>query len=575
VWCFCHYCYYYYYYYYYYNNFDSDRTAKREKAALCYSSFSGNIDKAMASSFASSAKAPDDMYDFSGVASDLAVLRSQLITLQKHRSSSFVKTTMDTNKDEDDEEWYPPSPPIYDVVDKLIEVNREFYSDPTSTTHLPGRLRWRPELVQIKWLYSNDCENSGFISDDTEDSMSSSDDSGGCGGGGLAEQLAKEMSARLNLSSASSLFPPKLATIEDTSPVQDMVHHFADYNDEDFEEEASIDEDIVRSPLKDDDIVSHMAMQEAAAVNNEEDVSSSSSDSCRTVTTINNKKSSLLSSEANNNINNSQRPSRPKTKTTVIRTHSGSDSSTAAVTSELPKSANSETVSKCEAQELLPTPPSSKSRTTTAAAITTSVKASSHATIKVAHSNKSNNNNNNSSSSSGEEGSSSTHPSTCRPTTTRSSSLQSKTVLDSSSTTTAAATTKGSREVITETRPKANLNNNKSSVYLNGNSAAAARNNGVPTVRPRSLQRKTSRNSLSSNSSVSSQATEDSATTSDSLGGRRSRPLVHHRHPSVVADVMSPVAEDSPSFLQWKLRKREEKRLRERKSYLEQQMRRH
>ena len=32
---------------------------------------------------------------------------------------------------------------------------------------------------------------------------------------------------------------------------------------------------------------------------------------------------------------------------------------------------------------------------------------------------------------------------------------------------------------------------------------------------------------------------------------------------------------DTPHFLQWKKRKREEKRLRERKSFLEQQMRRH
>ena len=27
-------------------------------------------------------------------------------------------------KEQDDEEWYPPSPPIYDVADKLIEINR-------------------------------------------------------------------------------------------------------------------------------------------------------------------------------------------------------------------------------------------------------------------------------------------------------------------------------------------------------------------------------------------------------------------------------------------------------------------
>ena len=56
-----------------------------------------------------------------------------------------------------------------------------------------------------------------------------------------------------------------------------------------------------------------------------------------------------------------------------------------------------------------------------------------------------------------------------------------------------------------------------------------------------------------------------------------------HRHPGIVADVisntgngnlMNPDCEiETPHFLQWKKRKREEKRLRERKSFLEQQMR--
>ena len=54
--------------------------------------------------------------------------------------------------DDDDEEWYPPSPPIYDVADKLIEINRLLYDDPTSLVRNgPGKLRWKPDsyLVQV------------------------------------------------------------------------------------------------------------------------------------------------------------------------------------------------------------------------------------------------------------------------------------------------------------------------------------------------------------------------------------------------------------------------------------------
>ena len=36
---------------------------------------------------------------------------------------------------DDDDEWYPPSPPVYDVADKLIEINKTLYDDPFSTTH--------------------------------------------------------------------------------------------------------------------------------------------------------------------------------------------------------------------------------------------------------------------------------------------------------------------------------------------------------------------------------------------------------------------------------------------------------
>ena len=63
---------------------------------------------------------------------------------EPHGSSTAV--------DEDDEEWYPPSPPIYDVADKLIEINRMLYDDPTSLVrNEPGKLRWKPDsyLVQV------------------------------------------------------------------------------------------------------------------------------------------------------------------------------------------------------------------------------------------------------------------------------------------------------------------------------------------------------------------------------------------------------------------------------------------
>ena len=54
-------------------------------------------------------------------------------------------------QDSDDEEWYPPSPPIYDVTDKLIEINRIFREDPTPVLREPNKLRWRtgPGLVQV------------------------------------------------------------------------------------------------------------------------------------------------------------------------------------------------------------------------------------------------------------------------------------------------------------------------------------------------------------------------------------------------------------------------------------------
>ena len=36
---------------------------------------------------------------------------------------------------DDDDEWFPPSPPVYDVADKLVDINKALYDDPFSTTH--------------------------------------------------------------------------------------------------------------------------------------------------------------------------------------------------------------------------------------------------------------------------------------------------------------------------------------------------------------------------------------------------------------------------------------------------------
>ena len=112
-------------------------------------------------------------------------------------------------QEQDDEEWYPPSPPIYDVVDKLIEINRDHQNDPASEFHLAGRLRWKSDdnLVQIKWLYKNDWEaRCGYESESDGDETSSSEED--CG------SLAVHLS-RVNL------MPPirmELPTIEDVSP---------------------------------------------------------------------------------------------------------------------------------------------------------------------------------------------------------------------------------------------------------------------------------------------------------------------------------------------------------------------
>ena len=334
--------------------------ASSTSSRLASSSSSSSV-TAAASRAATTAAASDDIYDFSGVANDLAILRSQLLTTlsiqassgqQPHHhqlkntstgstgahASAFMTTAMATCKTikeapdeaEDDEEWYPPSPPVYDVTEKLIEVNRELQEDPTSSQHFAGKLRWKPDdnLVQIKWLYSNDCDHSGFISDGTEEEVSSSDECDGGGNGsrggglaaGLAAQLASELGARLCFTSSSSLYPP-LPTIEDVTGADSVgcsqlgsgVSHaeiMADY-DEDFEEPESLGhEDSIVSPMKDNDILTQISLSQPEA--EEVSISSSSSESCRTVTTIRISRKDFNSKETNNNIQENQRLQRPK-----------------------------------------------------------------------------------------------------------------------------------------------------------------------------------------------------------------------------------------------------------------------
>ena len=670
--------------------------ASSTSSRLASSSSSSSV-TAAASRAATTAAASDDIYDFSGVANDLAILRSQLLTTlsiqassgqQPHHhqlkntstgstgahASAFMTTAMATCKTikeapdeaEDDEEWYPPSPPVYDVTEKLIEVNRELQEDPTSSQHFAGKLRWKPDdnLVQIKWLYSNDCDHSGFISDGTEEEVSSSDECDGGGNGsrggglaaGLAAQLASELGARLCFTSSSSLYPP-LPTIEDVtgadsvgcSQLGSVVSHaeiMADY-DEDFEEPESLGhEDSIVSPMKDNDILTQISLSQPEA--EEVSISSSSSESCRTVTTIRiSRKDYNNSKETNNNIHDQQqRLQRPKMANNQPRHRTSSNdravmSSSVSQTSELIKSSSSSLSNnptkprhhhqQRQRSSSLPKSHSIVSNSSSPYSYNNSssergnnqqqlqlrkMQKVNHATIQA--------NNNNNSCSSSEEGS------TSRPSTVSSSpralpSLQHTSGTSvttrpppppsnkqhqsacsggggsnsSSSASVLAASSVSRKPPTAESRAKT-----KSSVYLNGNTPTSSSSSSStipnstgaippthnslrrPTTASGRLQsrrtsipplhRKTSRNSLSSNSSVSSQTTEDSLSSNGLLirGCGGGRPLVHHRHPSVVADVMSSPVDESPYFLQWKLRKREEKKLRARRSYLEQQMRR-
>ena len=608
-------------------------------------------------SFAARPAVTEDLYDFSGVSSDLAILRSQLLTTLEQGASlptaSTMASLMGTTIADDDEEWYPPSPPIYDVADKLIEINRDHYNDPHSSIHLPGKLRWRPDhnLVQIKWLYGNEnyCEVRSEYSDSEETSSSEDECST------AIESLAARLASRLNFHTGHRL---ELPTIEDVSPdtsekttinTSETCQNTTEntpvllnkppppvilteedyYEDEDFEE-PSIGENIMKSPLNDENLVSVMETIEMSSV------SSSSSESCKTTRTslirpvVETTKPTILVKkppvteppekpptppETNNNV---QRLSRPRTKTTVIRTHSTENNYTTTSTAKTTKRPNSSSYPQTQNRRSASMPKNSNhSAYLKVSNRAYSVEAPLNKTsrnpinrkIKMATKN-----NNNSCSSSGEEGNFSSSSVSYTSSGPMSAAAGGKHPLRSSNVFPPSNTSKPrncptlqplsvkTRKTITnntscnntESRPKTTPlvsdtegKKSRTSVYINGpHGTNASLNNAVPTSKSHFLQRKNSRNSLSSNSSVSSQTTEDgnssggtisgsgSSSSSNSLNSRRSMNRSFHRHPSVMTDVMNNSPEN-PYFAQWKLRKREEKKLRERKSFLEQQMFRH
>ncbi len=515
---------------------------------------------------------------------------------------------------EDDEEWYPPTPPIYDVADKLIEINRDHYNDPTSLIHVAGKIRWKPEdkLVQIKWLYS---ENNQQPLTNRYYYQSDSDEEESCGSEN--DFMPPAHFGRI-------LSPPRieLTTIEDMSPDTSEQHTITimeppslncqqrprnlveEYDDEDFEEPSLGEDAEVKSPLL-DDIVSQMEAIEMSTTtsvsstaseptseatskppkgpkSHEKPASSASMASMASITSAAVTKTSTATGSSEQNNNEKQRPSRPRTKTTIISLQqsqlqpSKAKSLTKKRSSSMPKNLNvsnnkvfSNTSSMVAAQGVQ----EQKSRHRTS---------SSHARIKIAHHTNSNHNNNNSyTSSSGEEttfSSTRSHPlqQQQRQEASESSSRLSKT----RKVITTAATTTESRPKTTLAHGSSSGSKSKTSIYITNGPGL----NGVPA------RRKNSRNSLSSNSSVSSQTTEDSSNSSMESSGSggtsctsktnsstNSRIFKHIRHPVAIADVMNPPEHyyESPYFAQWKMRKREERKLRERKSFLEQQMRRH
>ena len=62
----------------------------------------------------------DDLYDFTGVSFDLELLRSELKSLQAatDRHIGYFNRKIVPDPEPDDEEWYPPTPPVYDVTEK-------------------------------------------------------------------------------------------------------------------------------------------------------------------------------------------------------------------------------------------------------------------------------------------------------------------------------------------------------------------------------------------------------------------------------------------------------------------------
>ena len=140
----------------------------------------------------------EDIYDFSGCSlDDLSLMRTGLLMATGGTTTNSTTSSASSNSNgydrkgksnfndydplaeaklaaayftvPDNEEWYPPTPPPYDVTDRIIEANRDLYSDPASLIRVPGRLKWRPDarLVEIKWLFSDSADDNSFMSDDT------------------------------------------------------------------------------------------------------------------------------------------------------------------------------------------------------------------------------------------------------------------------------------------------------------------------------------------------------------------------------------------------------------------------
>lgn len=170
-----------------------------------------------------SAGSSDDIYDFSDVSyDDLSILKTELFHMMKRSETipnvdhnnylSQILAKHGTIPEEDDEEWYPPTPPPYDVLDKLIEANEFLDSDPTSSTHVAEKLRWRPDsrLVEIRWLGPKENSLSSISSNseeivilDTMNDLKLYDPSGS--DSSMSSDLEQTKSLRSNLSSCKPI----------------------------------------------------------------------------------------------------------------------------------------------------------------------------------------------------------------------------------------------------------------------------------------------------------------------------------------------------------------------------------